>query len=77
MKKRLDLLVRLVDGSQVYWDAVTTVEPITVEEIDAMMPNSSADKMSVDVRKQMQEMVRAKFQEAADRLFDRALQRIR
>lgn len=77
MKKRLELLVRLVDGSQLYWDASVTVEAITAEEMLALMPRSTEEKLTADVKYQMQQMIREKFREAADRLFERALQRTR
>jgi hypothetical protein len=77
MKKRLELLLRLVDGGQLYWDVATVVEPITIEELESMMPRTAEAKLNPDVHKAMHEMVRAKFREAADRLFERAIERIR
>lgn len=76
MTKRLELMVRLVDGSQLYWDASVRVEPLTVEEIDALRPKTAAERMDFDVRRALHEKVREKFREAADDLWRRALTRI-
>lgn len=77
MKKRLELLVRLVDGGQLYWDAAAPVEAMSVEEIEAMMPRTAEARANADARKKVQEHVREKFREAADQLWERAMQRIR
>lgn len=79
MVKRLEITARLVDGSQLYWDVSTTVEALTLEEIDALRPKdfSSRELIDFDVRAAMHEKIREKFREAADRVWARAMERIR
>jgi len=78
MKKRLEILVRLVDGGQLYWDAATVVDALSPEEVEAMLPKSrEAGHLDITTRKAMQAQVREKFREAADILFERVVQKVR
>ena len=87
MKKRLEVLVRLVDGGQLYWDTMAVVEDLTDEEIEALRPRSTlasappivpAKGVTPAAHMQvLQNRVRAKFQDTMSVLWDRIAQKIR
>lgn len=76
MTKRLELMVRLVDGGQLYWDASVQVEQLTAAEADALSPKVLATGMTPADRKDLNETTKEKFMEAASALWDRAMQRV-
>lgn len=76
MKKRLELLLRLADGGILYWDASQLIDDLTEAEVEAMLPRTQAQGNNPD-RRELQERVRQKFHAAVDRLWDRAMQRLR
>jgi len=85
MKKRLEILVRLVDGGQLYWDTMTVVEDLTEEEIEALRPKSTLapaspprnQALSKATVQTLQNGVRAKLETAMAALRDRIVHKIR
>lgn len=76
-KLRLEVMVRLVDGSQLYWDASERIE-LTEEEAEALRPRGlDSERPSYDTLRPMFERVADKFKEATGGLWTRILGRLR
>ena len=77
-KKRLEVMVRLVDGSQMYWDSIQQVEPLTDEEIESLRPKGAtpAELMAFDVKAAIQGKVKEKLMLAVEQAWERAKARM-
>lgn len=76
-KLKLEVMVRLVDGSQLYWDAIERVE-LTEEEAEALRPRRpGSDRPNYDALRPLFEAVAGKFKEATGGLWTRILGRLR
>lgn len=76
-KLKLEVMVRLVDGSQLYWDASDRIE-LTDEEAEALRPRrSGSDRPNYEALKPLLEQVGTKYKESLGGLWTRALNRIR
>lgn len=78
MQKRLELMIRLVDGGILYWDASVALDSLSPDEIMALMPTHiTPERVPPEVKATMQSQVKNKFQEAASSLWEKVLQRAR
>jgi hypothetical protein len=76
-KLKLEVMVRLVDGSQLYWDAAERIE-LTEEQAEALRPRrSTSERPNYDTLRPLLEQVADKFKEASGRLWTRILNRLR
>lgn len=76
-KLKLEVMVRLVDGSQLYWDAIERVE-LTEEEAEALRPRRpGSDRPNYDRIRPLFEAVAGKYKEATGGLWTRILNRLR
>lgn len=76
-KLKLEVMVRLVDGSQLYWDAIERVE-LTEEEAEALRPRRpGSDRPNYDMIRPLFEAVAGKYKETTGGLWTRILNRLR
>lgn len=76
-KIKLEVMVRLVDGSQLYWDAIEHIE-LTEEEAESLRPRRPAsERPNYDALRPLFEAVASKYKEATGGLWTRILGRLR
>ena len=75
-KLKLEIMVRLVDGGQLYWDAVERVD-LTEDEAQTLRPTKEPQKLDYDTLRPILERVGGKFKEATGLVWTKVLTRLR
>lgn len=75
-KIKLEIMVRLVDGGQLYWDAVERVD-LSEEEAKTLRPPPGPQKLNYEELRPILERIGGKFKEATGSVWTRVLARLR